>query len=203
MQPSDSLPPVGAALRFPSRWRRPRCERFFCPGRACVRLRAARRRPFRLSASPVTLEEKTGPPGLLGRPLRACRGRTPRRIRLSPRPFAGRNVVAFRQYRTLGIRNDLDFEAATPRPARSSAFASPVPLPGPSPGWLPARAGSPLAGRALHPLDGFSRFHGDIAVPLPPRPAGPGRTIFPKRRCRACGALRGCSPRRGIRGTPP
>ena len=30
---------------------------------------------------------------------------------------------------------------------------------------LPARAGSPLAGRDLHPLDDRSIFHGVIAIP--------------------------------------
>ena len=66
---------------------------------------------------------------------------------------------------TLGIRNNETFEAATPRLTRSHAYASPASLPRPSPGSLPARAGSPLAGRDSHPLDDTSKFHRVIAVP--------------------------------------
>mgnify|MGYP006893392543 CR=1 FL=1 len=65
----------------------------------------------------------------------------------------GETIIAFAKNRTLGIRNDLVFEATYPRPTRSRTYASPIPLPGPSPGSLPARAGSPLAGRVSHPLD--------------------------------------------------
>jgi hypothetical protein len=50
------------------------------------------------------------------------------------------------------------FEATYPRPTRSRAYASPIALPRPSPGSLPARAGSPLAGRDLHPLDDKRNF---------------------------------------------
>ncbi len=56
-------------------------------------------------------------------------------------------AIAFTEYRTLGIRNELVFEAAYPRPTRSRTYASPISLPGPSPGSLPARAGS-TPGRA-------------------------------------------------------
>ena len=50
------------------------------------------------------------------------------------------------------------FEATYPRPTRSRAYASPIALPRPSQGSLPARAGSPLAGRDLHPLDNKRNF---------------------------------------------
>ncbi len=76
----------------------------------------------------------------------------------------GEAVVAFRENRTLGIRKVIVFEAATPRLTRSRAYASPASLPRPSQGSLPARAGSPLAGRDLHPLDDESKFHEVIAV---------------------------------------
>jgi hypothetical protein len=65
-------------------------------------------------------------------------------------------VVAFRQNRTLGIREGLGFGAAFPWPTRSHAYASPMPFLTPSQGLLPARAGSPLAGRISHPLDSSS-----------------------------------------------
>ena len=76
----------------------------------------------------------------------------------------GEAVVAFRENRTLGIRNVIAFEAATPRLTRSRAYASPISLPRPSQGSLPARAGSPLAGRDSHPLDDDSKFHEAIAA---------------------------------------
>ncbi len=76
----------------------------------------------------------------------------------------GEPVVAFRENRTLGIRIDRVFEAATPRLTRSRAYASPASLPRPSQGSLPARVGSPLAGRVSHPLDDESKFPGGIAV---------------------------------------
>jgi hypothetical protein len=79
----------------------------------------------------------------------------------------GEAVVAFREKRTLGIRVDIAFEAATPRLTRSRAYASPAPLPGPSQGSLPARAGSPLAGRDSHPLDDERSFMESSHPPFP------------------------------------
>ncbi len=43
--------------------------------------RSASETGHRLSAKPGSFEERQGPPGLLGRPLPACRGATPRRTR--------------------------------------------------------------------------------------------------------------------------
>jgi hypothetical protein len=54
-----------------------------------------------------------------------------------------------------------------PWPARSHAYASPTPFLTPSQGWLPAQAGSPLAGRVLHPLDDRQSF---MKVSHPPIP---------------------------------
>ena len=70
----------------------------------------------------------------------------------------GEIVIAFTQNRTLGIRNDIAFEATYPRPTRSRAYASPISLPRPSPGSLPARAGSPLAGQVSHLRDDKRTF---------------------------------------------
>jgi hypothetical protein len=70
----------------------------------------------------------------------------------------GEAVIAFTRNRTLGIRNGIIFGATYPRPTRSRAYASPAPLPRPSQGSLPARAGSPLAGRNSRPLDDERNF---------------------------------------------
>ena len=70
----------------------------------------------------------------------------------------GRIAIAFAKNRTLGIRNNIAFEATNPRPTRSRAYASPAPLPRPSQGSLPARAGSPLAGQVSHLRDDERNF---------------------------------------------
>ena len=75
-----------------------------------------------------------------------------------PSPDRGEAAVAFRRNNTLGTRKEIVFEATHPRPTCSRAYASPIASPRPSPGSLPARAGSPLAGRISHPLDDERSF---------------------------------------------
>ncbi len=164
MQPSDFLASVSRDSGSPRHWPTSMQELVLTRPRMHLRTRDASETDHRLSAGPASFEERRGPPGLLGRPLRACRGRTPRRIRFPPRPSHREAVAAFRQFSTLGIRDGIVFEAEIPRPTRSRAYASPASLPRPSPGSLPARAGSPLAGRVSHPLDDKSKFHGVIAA---------------------------------------
>src|SRR4029453_14046505 len=62
-----------------------------------------------------------------------------------PLPLRGAAPEAFGLFDALGTRNGL-FVAASPRPTRSRAYASPVALPPPAPGSLPTRAGSPRSG---------------------------------------------------------
>ncbi len=85
MQPSDSLASFGRGFgspcRRPTSWGR----RLFCrlprrPARAPADAPALEM-DHRLSVRPETPEEKQGPPGLLDRPLRACRSAAPRRTR--------------------------------------------------------------------------------------------------------------------------
>ncbi len=106
---------------------------------------------------------ETGPPRLLSHPLHTCRGPTPRRnqpllAHSSLEKIHGEAGIAFTQLRTLGNRNERYFEATHPRPTCSRAYASPTSLPRPSQGSLPARAGSPLAGRDSHPRDSKQSF---------------------------------------------
>ena len=60
-----------------------------------------------------------------------------------------------------------NFGATYPRPTRSCTYASPDPLPVPAQGSLPARAGSPLAGRDSHPLDDEQGFVKSSHTPFP------------------------------------
>ena len=98
----------------------------------------------------------------------------------------GENAIAFRKFRPLGIRNVIVREGSShrlrvdPRPTCSRAYASPVALPRSSQGSLPARAGSPLAGRVSHPLDDEIEISWSHRKPSNPnRPAEPGRTELP------------------------
>jgi hypothetical protein len=59
------------------------------------------------------------------------------------------------------------FGAACPWPTRSHTYASPALLPRLSQGLLPARAGSPFAGRASHPLDDEQSFMKASPPPIP------------------------------------
>jgi hypothetical protein len=85
-----------------------------------------------------------------------------------PSPCCGEATRAFEQNSTLGIRDVIVFVAAVPRPARSRAYASTTPLPGPAQGSLPTRwVGSPRVGRDSHPLDDERNFSGSSHTHLP------------------------------------
>jgi hypothetical protein len=113
----------------------------------------------RLPAIPVSSEEKRGPPRFLGRPLPACRGRTPRRMQPPLAYFLCRKTaIAFGQNSTLGIRNFVIFVAAFPT-ARTLAHLRiagrvTAPVARLATGW----GGSPFAGRVSHPLDDAPNF---------------------------------------------
>jgi hypothetical protein len=160
MPPSDSLPP-SATAPVPLASGLPRCGRLCCASEAddtCARPRVVRRR--RVTGSPQNrewVEERRGPPRLLDRPLPTCHGRTPRRIRPSPRPLRAEGVVAFMQHPGHPGRVEVSGPHA-PLPTRAHAYASPRPFLALAQGWLPARAGSPLAGRDAHPLDDRRSF---------------------------------------------
>ena len=94
----------------------------------------------------------------------------------APRPLSVRSPSSSGEVKPWTPGKTNHFVATYPRPTRSRAYASPNPLPSPAQGSLPARAGSPLAGRVSHPLDDKTRFHEVITYSTPPRPALPGRT---------------------------
>ena len=85
-------------LRFPLRWPTSMRTLVLCPPGPTTRAPApcrASEMGHRLSAQPGFVEERRGPPRLRGHPLRACSGRTPRRIHTPPCPFLAGVVVAF------------------------------------------------------------------------------------------------------------
>ena len=68
-------------------------------------------------------------------------------------------AIVFANNRTLGIRNDHSFRGHGPTAHTLACLRQrPSRYRGPSQGSLPARAGSPLAGRVLHPLDDVRNF---------------------------------------------
>ena len=75
----------------------------------------------RLSAKPGFVEERRGPPRFLDRPLRACPGRTPRRISPSPCPITQEVLLPSMYSSTLGIRKDDRFRGRSPT-ARTFAY---------------------------------------------------------------------------------
>jgi len=128
----------------------------------------------RLSARPGCVEERRGPPRVQDHPLRTCHGRTPRRIHplLCPENDAGDcyglQVIQDPRHPE---RREVSGPHA-PRPARSHAYASPSLFPSKAHGWLPARAGSPLAGQDAHLLDDTRRFVVASHLPVPFDPQG-------------------------------
>jgi hypothetical protein len=178
MQPSDSLVPISRRSSHPSPTAYLRCGCLFFAARSRTRKRTERRK--RVTGSPnhrFLPEEKQGPPRFLGRPLRMCRGRRPRRVQ-PPLAHVGEVAVAFRQNKTLGTRNEIAFVAAWPT-AHTFAYlriaervTTPVARLATDPGGLtPGRAGFAPAGRQ-------TKFHEVIAYSVPLRPACPGRTIL-------------------------
>jgi hypothetical protein len=76
-------------------------------------------------------------------------------------------VVAFDEIQLSRHPGSIGFGAAVPRPARLHAYASPIPFLESAQGLLPAWAGSPLAGRVSHPLDGTQSFMKASPPPIP------------------------------------
>ena len=176
MQPSDSLPP-SATAPVPLAPGFPRCGCFFwafqaddtctrhvsCVGDGSPALRHAGIGRGEARASQVTgpslsyvLWSNTPPDTILSLPTNS------RRRLLLPSGKTGPSASG----KTIG------FGAAVPRPARLHAYASPDLFPRPAPGLLPARAGSPLTGRDLHPLDDKQSFMETSHPPIPFDPQG-------------------------------
>jgi hypothetical protein len=177
--PTSSLvcsPPTPCLLRPRLRFPLPRA--YLAAGASSVPFRPTTRAPatcrasetgHRLSVTPGYVEERRGPPRLRGRPLRTCHGRTPRRIPPPPRPemLAG-DGCCLQGKQAPGHPGRLEVSGPhAPWPTRSPAYASPGSFLAPSQGWLPARAGSPLAGQDSHLLDDTQSFMKASHPPVP------------------------------------
>jgi hypothetical protein len=191
MQPSDSLPP-SAPAPVPLAGGLPRCEcLFYAPWAddTCTRRRVVRRR--RVTGSPLDRHVSRRGEGLPGYGVllfvRALVEHPAGYVPLFARCRRGALLPSM-ESSTLGIRKDIGFGAAVPRPARSSAYASPAVSPRPAQGWLPARAGSPLAGQDSHLLDDKQSFMKASHPPIPFDPQGLVALYF-LLCCRCCQAL--------------
>ncbi len=170
IQPSDFLASISRDFGSPRQ--RPTSMQELVLGRPRMLLRthSASETGHRLSEKPGCFEERKGPPGLLGRPLRACRGATPRRIQPRLAPTSLREDPRRGHYRLRGKQN--------PRHPESHSFRGQIPtahtlaclrfaglvtatvarLATGSDGLTPSRAGFAPAGRQ-------TKFQGDIALP--------------------------------------
>ena len=163
--PCPHWPPLRFPLLWPTQVRTPvLCQK----GRRHVRPHTCRASEtgHRLSAIPGFVEERRGPPRLRGHPLRACYGRTPRRIQPPPCPKKNSRrglLLPSMKSSTLGIRKDDRFRGRSPT-ARTFAclriaelVSKTVARRAPGSGGLTlSRAGFAPAGRR-------TKFHGGIA----------------------------------------
>ncbi len=161
MQPSDFLAPFGHDFGSPRRWPTPMQELVLSRPRVLLRTRGASETGHRLSAIPGSIEERQGPPGLLGRPLPACRGATPRRTRPLLAPTSLREDLRKGRHRLHVKQNARHPESHSFRGHRTTAhtlarlrFADPVTetvarLTTGSGGLTPGRAGFAPAGRRI------------------------------------------------------
>jgi len=86
---------------------------------------------------------------------------------IPPRPTYGEVVVAFRHFSTLGIRDEIDFEAANPT-AHTLACLRFAGLVAETVARLATGSGGlPLAGRVSHPLDDKRSFMKSSHPPFP------------------------------------
>jgi len=177
MQPSDSLASFsrgfGSPRQRPTSWG----KRLFCrlsrrPTRAPADASASEI-DHRLSVQPENSRGEARASRVTG-PSSSCvpwcntpPDTTPPRPYFSSRRSTEKPPSPSRKTERSTSRDDIVFEATYPRPTRSRTYASPISLPRPSQGSLPARAGSPLAGRVSHPLDSKRNFMESSYPPIP------------------------------------
>ncbi len=185
MQPSDFLASIGRDFGSPCQRPTSMPELVLNRPRMLPRTRRASETGHRLSESPDGFEEREGPPRLLGRPLPACRGATPRRIRPLLAPTSLREDPRRRRHRLRAKQNARHPESHSFRghvlTAHTLAYLRFADLVTEtvarfttgSGGLTPGRAGFAPAGRRIE-ISWSHRISSN-----PNRPAGPGRTVIP------------------------
>ena len=185
MQPSDFLASLGRDFGSPRQ--RPTSVQglVLSRPRMLLQTRSASETGHRLSARPDCFEERQGPPGLLGRPLHACRGATPRRTRSLLAPTSLREDPRRERHRLQEIqtpghpeRHSFRGHVPTAHMLACLRFAGLVTetvarLATGSGGLTPGRAGFAPARRRIE----ISWSHRKTSNPN--RPAEPGRTVVP------------------------
>ena len=157
--PTPSLPSVAAPV---SPRQRPTSARRACssPLHRCPRQPVQRRRLFypRLPVRRLSPQGETRGSQVPG-PSSSCVpwSKTPPGA-TAPRPLSVRSPSSSSKAIPWTPGNLIISWLFHPRPTRSRTYASPNPLPSPAQGSLPARAGSPLAGRVSHPQDDKQGF---------------------------------------------
>ena len=148
MQPSDSLVPVGRRSGRPSQTAYPGAEGLFFTAAPVPPPTGTTPETLlpRLPNCRLCLAERQGSPRCLGHPLRACRGRPPRRVR-PPLAHSRCSRCCLQDIQSPGHPEKyLLSRLHAPRPTRSRAYASPSPLPSPAQGSLPAGRAHPWPG---------------------------------------------------------
>ena len=114
----DSCCLLRPPLRFPLPVAYLAADACSVPGRGrrhvCPHTCRASETGHRLSGTPGFVEERRGHPRLLDRPLRACYGRTPRRICAPPCPLTQGPLLPSQYSSTLGIREEYRFRGRSP-----------------------------------------------------------------------------------------
>src|SRR5262249_20321318 len=118
----------------------------------------------RLSEKPGSVEERRGPPRLRGRPLRACPGRTPRRIRPLLAHFTQRALLPSSNSAPWSSGQMLGFLAACPKAATFGGLRIAEAIYDPVARLAPGSGGLPLGGAGFAPAGRHTKFHGVITA---------------------------------------
>jgi hypothetical protein len=170
MPPSDSLPPSATAL-VPLACGLPRCGRLCCACEAddtcarhgsCVGDGSSALRHTGVYRGEARASQVTGPSS-----ASVPWSNTPPDM-VHSSPTTRRSPCCLQVNQDPGPPGRLEVAGPpAPWPTRSPAYASPRPVLTPAQGWLPARAGSPLAGQDSHLLDDTQSFMKALHPPVP------------------------------------
>src|SRR5262249_8332397 len=122
----------------------------------------------RLSVKPGRVEERRGPPRFLDRPLRTCHGRTPRRIRASPRPpYTERPLLPSSHSAPWASGKRRGFGAACPMARTFACLRIAEAIAGPVARLTTGSGGLTLGRTGFAPAGRQTKFHEGIVSSLP------------------------------------